>query len=232
MAVQAINNSVLSRSGYLNPSNENLSKFSDSKMRQAPRTTQASVLAETEYFSAQRYAVEFTSKDGDKVTFSYESVQYGKAIVSADLSGNDKSIKDLVKYVKDMMIDLKKDLLKSLIRKEGEDVQDNSEIPEENELKIPEYWNAENTSQRIVDFATSFFKIFKGQGEEFLDSIKGAIEKGFSEARDALGELPDQISGLIGNTHDLVIKKLNEWAKNNGIIESEEKEVKDEPVIS
>jgi hypothetical protein len=230
MAVQAISNSILSRSGYLDPANENLLKSSDNKLRQLPRTTHASVSAETEYLTAQRYAVEFTSKDGDKVTFSYESVEYGKAVVSADLSGNDKSIKDLVKYVKDMMGDLKKDLLKSIIKKDGGEVQENSDVPQENELKIPEYWNAENTSQRIVDFATSFFNVFKGQGKEFLDSIKGAIEKGFSDARDTLGELPDQVSRLIGNTHDLVIKKLDEWAKNNGIIQSEEKEVKDEPI--
>jgi hypothetical protein len=86
------------------------------------------------------------------------------------------------------------------------------------EVKIPEYWNAENTSQRIVDFATSFFDAFKGKGEEFLSKIKAAVEEGFKQAKDILGgNLPDVASKLVNDTHDLVMAKFDKWAQEKGI---------------
>jgi len=51
---------------------------------------------------------------------------------------------------------------------------------------VPEYWNAENTSQRIVDFAMSFWEIHKDDEkfDEYFDDVMGAIEEGFGEAKD------------------------------------------------
>jgi hypothetical protein len=82
---------------------------------------------------------------------------------------------------------------------------------------LPDYWNAENTSQRIVDFATSFLSIFKGSGADFLNTIKDAIDQGFSQAKDMFGDVPNAVSQLTDKTHALVMDKLDAWAKAQGI---------------
>ncbi|HON12136.1 MAG TPA: DUF5610 domain-containing protein, partial [Chitinispirillaceae bacterium] len=92
---------------------------------------------------------------------------------------------------------------------------------ESSEIEVPEYWNAENTSQRIVDFATSFFDSFKGAGIDFLNTIKAAIEKGFSEARGMLGAVPKSVSDLTDRTYELVMEKLDKWAVEKGILTTE-----------
>lgn len=60
-------------------------------------------------------------------------------------------------------------------------------------------------SDRIVKFAIAI----SGGDKTKLDMLKSAIEKGFEQARKALGgTLPD----ICNQTHDEVMKKLDEWA--------------------
>lgn len=64
----------------------------------------------------------------------------------------------------------------------------------------------EKVSDRIVEFA----KAISGGDLGKLDELKAAIEKGFSEAARILGgELPD----VSKKTYDLVMEKLDAWAK-------------------
>ncbi len=74
---------------------------------------------------------------------------------------------------------------------------------------VPEYWNAENTSQRIVDFATSFASVFEGGSEEFYEKIKEAIDNGYKQARDTLGNLPGASAQLFNDTYELTMEKLD-----------------------
>ena len=85
-------------------------------------------------------------------------------------------------------------------------VSDDAEAAE-----VPEYWNAENTSQRIVDFATSFLSAFDGAPEEFQNDIKEAIKKGFEEAKDIMGELPEASAKLYNDTYELTMEKLDNF---------------------
>ncbi len=62
---------------------------------------------------------------------------------------------------------------------------------------------AEKVSDRIVDFA----KAISGGDKEKLNTLKGAIVKGFKEAERILGGLPD----ISKNTYDLVMQKLDAW---------------------
>jgi hypothetical protein len=119
---------------------------------------------------------------------------------------------------------MKEALIKAFIESQGgifEPANPAARIDKTQQLEVPEYWNAENTSQRIVDFAVQFLGAFEGTGGEFLDVIKGAIDEGFKQARDLLGELPDQVGALVNDTHELVMQKLDTWAESQGILASQ-----------
>lgn len=90
--------------------------------------------------------------------------------------------------------------------------------------ELNDYFSPENTAQRIVDFASSFFSAFTENHAEETDTSKvqndftklmrDAIQKGFEEAQDLLGEFydndtPDFITDTIGQTYDLVQQKLD-----------------------
>ncbi|HNX76315.1 MAG TPA: DUF5610 domain-containing protein [Candidatus Rifleibacterium sp.] len=89
--------------------------------------------------------------------------------------------------------------------------------------KLQEYFSPENTARRILDVATSFFSMssaFRAGGDsestrqQFADFIGGAIETGFSQARNLLGEMPDNVVTGIDKTHSLVFSGLNDFVKN------------------
>ena len=95
---------------------------------------------------------------------------------------------------------------------------------EQNQLSaLEEYFSPENTAQRILDVATSFFamsEIGKKNGDnedgrqKFADFIGAAIETGFKQAKNILGDLPEAISGKIEKTHEFVFSGLNDFVKN------------------
>lgn len=172
----------------------------------------------TEQYKSSSISFDYVSKDGDKVSFSMESVEYSRSMVDISAEGSKDDMQKLVEYIKDNFNRMKKELLDSFMKSTGVEVPENSNVEETvPELEIPEYWNAENTSQRIVDFATSFLDVFKGSGDEFLAMMKGAIEEGFNLAREMLGELPDAVNQLVDDTYSLAMEKLDAWASEQGI---------------
>ncbi|PCJ57631.1 MAG: hypothetical protein COA79_15410 [Planctomycetota bacterium] len=87
-------------------------------------------------------------------------------------------------------------------------------LPDQNDL---DYFNAENTANRIYNFATSFYETFLEFGgkedtqearQEYADIIGEAIGEGFEDALSVLGVLPDKVSNEIQKTHDIVTEKL------------------------
>jgi hypothetical protein len=165
-------------------------------------------------------ALEFTSDDGDRVSLSYESIEYSESITQLQTETDPEKIKELASYIKDQIHSMKNELMKKLFGSQKS--EDDTEVePAETSSKLPEYWNAENTSTRIVDFAVSFYGVVSTMGQEYLDKIKAAIEDGFKQARESIGELPDETEKLVSSTYDLVMQKLDSWAKDNGIVDSE-----------
>lgn len=79
------------------------------------------------------------------------------------------------------------------------------------EAQVPEYWNAENTSDRIVHFATQMAEISGMDLREFGEIIKEAVSKGFDQAGAATGELTGAAAKLNKDTRDLVFSKLSKW---------------------
>jgi len=86
----------------------------------------------------------------------------------------------------------------------------------------------QGTADRILSMSTGFLDAYKRQNpgmedsaavEKFVDTIKGGIEKGFSEARDILKGLKvlgGDIAGNIDKTYELVMKGLEEFAVKSG----------------
>ena len=83
------------------------------------------------------------------------------------------------------------------------------------EAQVPEYWNAENTSDRIVHFATQMAEISGMDLREFGEIIKEAVSNGFDQAGAATGELTGAAAKLNKDTKDLVFAKLSNWLEEH-----------------
>ena len=71
------------------------------------------------------------------------------------------------------------------------------------------YWGVEQTSDRIVEFATSL----AGGDPALLEKIKEGVVKGFEMAKKDFGmELPE----ISRKTFEAVMRKLDEWAQQAG----------------
>jgi len=76
---------------------------------------------------------------------------------------------------------------------------------------VPEYWNAENTSQRIVDFAMGFRGLAPElSDEEYIKQVRDAVELGYKLAKKDLGSLPGPSAQLFNDTYNLTMKKFDE----------------------
>jgi hypothetical protein len=75
---------------------------------------------------------------------------------------------------------------------------------------VPEYWNAENTSDRIVHFATQMAEI-AGEDSEFAETIIQAVTDGFDQANAMTGPLPGAAGELNEKTRELTFSKLSKW---------------------
>lgn len=91
------------------------------------------------------------------------------------------------------------------------------EVSEETEAaEVPEYWNAENTSQRIVDFAMSFRSLAPElTDDDYIQQVREAVVAGFRESKDMLGDLPGSVGKLFNDTYNLTMKKFDELMRKN-----------------
>lgn len=93
----------------------------------------------------------------------------------------------------------------------------------------------QGTADRILSLSTGFLDAFKRQNpgmedaaavEKFVETVKGGIEKGFSEARDilkGLKVLDGDIAGNIDKTYELVMKGLADFAVKSGKPQADDK---------
>ncbi len=173
------------------------------------------------YFSSDTLSVEYTNKDGDTVSLSMEHVEYQKAMLSFEGDIGSAEWKEVVDKVKEEFLHFQEQIIKKFIAsingEEGVEPKDEG-VVEAQEIKgLPEYWNAENTAQRIVDFATSFYGVAQSSGKEYYEMMRNAIEEGFNQAMGIMGELPEAVGNLANNTFDLALEKLEAWAVEQGV---------------
>jgi hypothetical protein len=92
--------------------------------------------------------------------------------------------------------------------------------PEEVTANDKNYFSAQNTADRIYNFATSFYETYlAGTGKEdseasrkeYKDIIGSAIDEGFNQALSILGDLPDKVSNEIQNTRTIIFDKLDRF---------------------
>lgn len=74
------------------------------------------------------------------------------------------------------------------------------------------YFSAENTADRIIQFALSFYD--GGDREEYVAMVREAVMKGYNEAKAALGGFLPEVSQ---RTIDLVNKALDDFAAGTDI---------------
>ena len=171
------------------------------------------------YYSSEKLSVEYTNKDGDKVSLNYENVEYQKVQSAFNTQVIDPEQREKIfDGIRDEFMSLQESVIRKFIESMGGKTDETEKSEETTEIAdVPEYWNADNTSQRIVDFATSFIELFDGSGEEYLSMIKDAVKEGFEMARGTMGKLPEPVENLVNDTYDLAMQKLDTWAGENNI---------------
>jgi hypothetical protein len=92
--------------------------------------------------------------------------------------------------------------------------EDAEKDAEDCEAGIPEYWNAENTSDRIVHFATQMAQIAGGDSD-FAETIIKAVADGFDQANAMTGPMPGAAGELNRKTHNLTMSKLSKWLEEH-----------------
>ena len=148
----------------------------------------------------------------DKVTLSYRSeslVTYNSSLAFEETQG------DGFDLLRGLVLNILKDQGIGYQVPTGEEEIDLSKISQtEAQSLIADdgYFGVEQTSSRIVDFATAL----AGNDPSRLEAIEQGVEQGFQEALDAFGGwLPD----ISYDTYDAVMEKLDIWA---GITHSSE----------
>ncbi|MEW6238803.1 MAG: DUF5610 domain-containing protein [Candidatus Omnitrophota bacterium] len=145
-------------------------------------------------------------------------------ILSSDLNSDPAALKEAIDVVYDQV--------KSQLQKyygqtaaNAPDAVENADItPSENASaqELMEFFSPENTSQRIVGFATGFFGAYLQNHQDasredkvngFSDLIGGAVQQGFQEAEKILGHFDNlgEIGANIKKTYNLVMQGIEEF---------------------
>ena len=167
----------------------------------------------------------------DTISISLESIQAssvsssssqkastGTSQVSSNSNGS--SAESLIKMIKDQLDAIKKYLISSALGTNNSTNASSSanSTTTDGIQGLPAYWGSEQTSQRIVDFATSFAGMTGKSGKDFYNAMVAAVKDGFGQAAKETGNnLPSTVSSLTSKTEALVLEKLKTWAQNNGI---------------
>ncbi len=141
----------------------------------------------------------------DQVTLSYSSESVMVYDSSMTLQGNRGDGFDLLRGLvlnmfKEQGIDYK-------VATGDADIDISTLTPEEAQDLVADdgYFGVERTSQRIFDLAVGI----AGGDVGRIDAIRAGVEKGFQEAKEAMGDwLPD----ISYETYDAVMQKLDDWA--------------------
>lgn len=143
---------------------------------------------------------------GDQVSFSYFKVEESYTYSSAGSiqSATDAAYDLLRSFVIDTFEKQGMDFTLSI----GGDEVDLRELTQQDAqelVAVDGYFGVEQTSDRIVDFATGI----AGNDPTRLEAILEGVERGFNEALEAFGGwLPD----ISYQTYDAVMEKLDVWA--------------------
>ncbi len=184
---------------------------STSALPEARSGVRASDSFELEHLRYSDTKLRISDSQGRVVDLSMESVEYTRTSGNSKISN--RGAAEAFHKIREETLRIQKIVVSRILANvEGRPQEVESE--DDDALRIPEEWNAENTSNRIVDFAVGLRNAFEGADAEFLEMIKGAVEEGFEQAREILGALPDKVQALMEETYSLVMEKLDRWAED------------------
>jgi hypothetical protein len=137
--------------------------------------------------------------------------------------GNAVDLSKLQQAMKDQLIEQMKQA-QAALQSAGKDSKLVSDIlyavdKDQKAAAVPDEWGADQTSQRIVDFALAFRGSVKGMtDEQFIGAIRKSIQDGFQSAKGDMKELPGSSAKLFNDTYEAAMKKLDDtlagWKKD------------------
>lgn len=188
---------------------DNTDKFVKSEVTFAPAYTRAAVTenhtnSSTDNDSAEKQQNEQAAAD------KQQNKKVGKGL---DI----KHGGSLVHNKNALMQDMVQEMLTGQARKHGksnpmseleEIIRSYAEEAEKTADGDENYWNAENTANRILDFAKSL----AGDDQKNIESLRKAFEKGFGESEKVFGG-KGKLPSVSYETYDLVQKGFDDWSK-------------------
>ncbi len=146
------------------------------------------------------------SNDSNKATYEKSTHIYDKATIQKLKAESERAHGNLRRLVEDLLRRQGKSI-KLIDPFEVIDIDEQARLEAQNMIATDGPLGAEAVSQRIVDFAIAI----SGGDSSKLDSLKAAIDEGFSQAKKVLGDLPD----ICSQTYDLIMEKLDKWGESN-----------------
>lgn len=189
---------------------------------EAPSSSTPSRVSVSGYvWHQQKVELYAKNSQGDTLEISYEaSTKLEFSMENADSKEVDSFLDKIDQYISEQHDKLFKELLKQL-QSDSQGVRGIGGQEIDPVYQVPEYWNPENTSNRIVNFALSFFEISGLSQEEYADKVLNAIKKGFEDAKKMLGQLPPETEKLLNDTHQLALEKIQSWKEDASLPQSE-----------
>ncbi|MFA5524719.1 MAG: hypothetical protein WDA24_10220, partial [Tissierellales bacterium] len=145
------------------------------------------------------------SHNAKKATYEKPSHVYDKATIQKLKAESERTYGSLIRLIEDLLKRQGKSL-KLIDPTEVIEIDEQARLEAQEMIAPDGQLGAEAVSQRIVDFAIAI----SGGDKSKLDSLKGAIDEGFKQAEEILGELPD----ISRQTYDLIMEKLDNWEKS------------------
>lgn len=172
---------------------EHTDKFVKSEATFTPAYTKATVTDNRSGTASQEKEseAETAAKNRDKLEFSAKSARQLK----------NESMKDMVTQLLTGQANANGN--KSNFQAQLNEILSSLDI-EPIEADSEDFWGAEKTAQRILDFAKSL----SGGNADAFETLRNAFEKGFGESEKIWG---DKLPDVCYDTYDLVQKGFDEW---------------------
>ena len=175
---------------------EHTDKFVKSEASFTPAYTKATVTDNRSGMTSEQKPSEdksFSAKNADKAEFTAKSARQLK----------NESMKDMVSQLLTGQASSKSS--SGSIQSQLNEILSSFDI-EPIEADSEDFWGAEKTAQRILDFA----KNLAGDDTSAFATLKDAFQKGFDQAGGIWG---DKLPDVCQDTYDLVQKGFDEWEK-------------------
>ncbi len=207
MSVNGITNAASAYSTYAATSKQTVSKSESSSAETAAKSTEATAAEATGV--VYEPSSEATTATTKKYTANTELV----AKLKADADARTAQFKSLVEQLltkQGKTFNTANDIW-SILSSGDFTVDPATKAQAQADIAEDGYWGVEQTSQRILDFATAL----TGGDPDKIEEMRSAFQKGFDQAKEIWGgELPE----ISQKTYDAVMAGFDKMAEDAGIV--------------